>query len=86
MTTWIQPYEQVITYTITHISISVTTLELNVKAGITTDFYDSQHILRRQEYAVIDGEDYQNWTSDDYVAQWVCKKYGLTQLLNSLII
>lgn len=77
MTTWIQPYEQVITYYIDHIQISVSTLELGVKAGIVTDFYDAQNILRRQEFAVMDGEDYQKWETDDYVAQWVCNKYNL---------
>lgn len=79
-TTWIQPYEQVILYEIDHITISITSLELGVKAGITTNFYDRHNELRRQEFAIMEGEDYQKWTTDEYVVKWVCTKYGLVEI------
>lgn len=80
-TTWIQPIEEVIVFKIDHITISITSLELGVKAGITTNFYDNTNTLRRQEFAIMEGEDYQKWETDDYVVQWVCQKYGLTAII-----
>jgi hypothetical protein len=80
MTTWIQPYQQVITYNINHIRISVSSLELGVSAIITTSFYDERDELRRQEIALLDGQEYQDWTTDDYITAWVCKKYNLTPI------
>lgn len=80
MTTWIQPYQQVITYNINHIRISVSSLELGVSAIITTNFYDERDELRRQEIALLDGQEYLDWTTDDYITSWVCKKYNLTPI------
>jgi len=80
MTTWIQPYQQTIVYDINHIRISVSGLVLGVSAVITTNFYDSEDNLRRQEIAVLDGQDYLDWTTDEYVTQWVCNKYNLTPI------
>lgn len=73
----IQPYDQVITYKINKIQITINSLELDIKANITVGFYDDKDILRRSEFAVLEGEEYMNWTTDDYLVNWVCQKYGL---------
>lgn len=78
----IQPYEQIIKYSIVRIDIIISNLELNTKAGITTNFFDDTGTLRRQEFAILEGEEYMDWTTDDYVVNWVCNKYGLQLLGN----
>lgn len=76
----IKPYDEVITYKVTNFSVSVTNLVLKQSANITTSFFDETGTIRRQEFAVLDGIDYINWTNDDYLLNWVCTKYGLVML------
>jgi len=80
MTTYIEPYEQTTTHRITHISISVSNLTLNQQATIITSFYDENNEIRRKEVAILEGADYNAWTTDDYITQWVMFKYGLKPL------
>lgn len=74
----IQPYNEIVTHKINRISIIVSNLELDIKANITTAFYDDTGMLRRSEFTVLEGQDYMNWTTDDYLVKWVCNKYNLT--------
>lgn len=81
MTTYlIEPIEKVIVYEINHIKISINNLELNTKAIVVVNFYDRQSVLRDQQTLVMEGEDYQNWTTDTYVFNWVCQQLGLQPL------
>lgn len=74
----IQPYDEVITYKINRIEIIVSSLELDIKANISTVFYDDTGMVRRSEFAVLEGQEYMEWTTDDYLVNWVCQKYNLT--------
>lgn len=81
MTTYlIEPVEKVIVYEINHIKINISNLELNTKAIVVVNFYDRQSVLRDQQTLVMEGEDYQNWTTDAYVFSWVCHQLGLQPL------
>lgn len=76
----IQPYNQVVSYKIIRIEILISNMELGVKAGITTNFYDEIYQVRRSEFAILEGQEYQDWTTDDYLVNWVCNKYGIVIL------
>lgn len=73
----IKPYDQIIVYKINRIQIVVNSLELDIKANITTNFYDQTGMIRRTEFFVLEGDDYINWTTDDYLLNFVCQKYGI---------
>lgn len=73
----IQPYEEVIIHKVNRIQIVVTNLELDIKANISTVFFDDTGMVRRSEFAVLEGQEYMDWTTDDYLVNWVCNKYGL---------
>lgn len=76
----IQPYEEVIIHKVNRIQIVVTNLELDIKANISTVFFDDRGMVRRSEFAVLEGQEYLDWTTDDYLVNWVCNKYGLVLL------
>jgi hypothetical protein len=80
MTTYIEPYDQILTFRITHISIAVSNLTLNQQATIITSFYDESNEIRRKEVAILEGTEYNEWETDDYITQWVMTKYGLKPL------
>lgn len=81
MTTYlIEPVEKVIVYEMTHIKISINSLELNTKANVVVNFYDKQNNFVDQQNLIMEGEDYQNWTTDTYVFNWVCQQLGLNPL------
>lgn len=73
----IKPYDEVVVYKINRIQIVVSNLELDIKANISTVFYDNTGMVRRSEFAVLEGQEYMDWKTDDYIVKWVCKKYNL---------
>ena len=73
----IQPYEEVIIHKVNRIQILVNSLELDIKANISVVFYDDTGVIRRSEFAVLEGQEYLDWTTDDYLVNWVCQKYNI---------
>jgi hypothetical protein len=81
----IQPIEQVSILEYKYIDVSIADVILGVSATVITTFYDGKNVAYKKEVAVMEGEDYKQWgTDDDYILQWVVKKYNLT-LINSNI-
>jgi hypothetical protein len=76
----IQPVPKVITYYLHYITISVQQLQLNTQAIITVFLYDEKNVCRDTQVLTMEGQDYQNWTSDEYVFDWVCQQLGLKPL------
>ncbi len=58
------------------IKINVLYLELNVKATIQCMCFDCENRLLNNYVFELDGEDYRLWTSDPWLINYVCEKYG----------
>jgi hypothetical protein len=58
-------------------SISVASIVLNEFAYIQVKLFDNEDDIVDTRILVIDGEDYQLWTNDQYLIDWTRKK--LTQ-------
>jgi hypothetical protein len=76
----IKPYNEIIAYKITHFDVFVNNIILKQSATITTSFFDEQNTMRKQTVDVLEGQDYINWTNDDYILNWICVKYDLVLL------
>lgn len=72
----IQPKD--ITQTVNKILIKVIHIELNSYAIIKVQTYDSDEKMITCEQLILSGQDYDNWTTDDYLIQYVCNKYNYT--------
>lgn len=60
------------------IRIQVLALELNKSAIIKVEAYSFDgHILNTYQI-ILEGQDYNNWTNDDYLIQYVCNEFGFT--------
>ena len=76
----IQPFDksETTTSTITSIQVSVVDIILGVSVKIITQYFDKDRgVYLTQD--TLTGDDYKNWgTDDDYIVNWICKKYNLT--------
>jgi hypothetical protein len=55
-------------------------MKLKDSANIIVNFYDTDNIVRRCEYFVLEGQEYINWTNDDYLLNLICSKYNIVML------
>jgi hypothetical protein len=62
------------------ISLNVLSFELNLRAIIRVRFYSSDTKILNSEEFVLDGEEYTNWQTDDYLIDYVSSKYGIITL------
>lgn len=76
----IRPYTQTISYNISYFDVRVTDIRLKESAGITVNFYDTTNTVRRCEFFVLEGQDYVNWTNDDFLLNLICTKFNLVML------
>ena len=60
------------------IKIKVLALELNISAIIKIEAYSFDGNILNTYQIILQGQDYQNWTNDDYLIQYVCKEFGFT--------
>ena len=75
----IEPIEQITRLEYKYIEVSVSEINLGVSATIITVFMDATGVAYKREVATLEGEDYYAWgTDDDYILEWVVKKYNLT--------
>ena len=74
MTSYINIQPKDITQTVSKILIKVSNLELNSYAIIKVQTYDSSEKMITSESFVL--SDYDNWTTDNYLIDYVCNKYG----------
>ena len=85
MTYQIQPIikTETFTSTIDYINVSVKEVTLNKAATIFTEFYKSNGVCIEIKTDYLLGDDYLAWGNDDnYVINWVCKRYNLTLIEN----
>ncbi len=61
----------------TKIEIKIVNLELNIRTYVVVKFYSDDSKLLNIEDFLLDGEDYANWTNDNYLINYVCNKYNL---------
>jgi hypothetical protein len=78
MSIQIKPKQEIITLTITSINIFVSQVQINQNANITVAFYDENGVCVKNEGFVLEGENYENWTTDASLINYVCQKYNLT--------
>jgi hypothetical protein len=72
----VKPQEPII---MNSISITVTEIELNVKANIRVIFYDNEFNSIKTEYLVLQQPDYSNWGTDDqFIINWTLQQLGLS--------
>jgi len=76
----IRPYTQTISYNISYFDVRVNDMKLKDSANIIVNFYDTDNIVRRCEYFVLEGQEYINWTNDDYLLNLICSKYNIVML------
>ena len=71
----VKPQEPII---MNSISITVTEIELNVKANIRVVFYDNDYNSIKTEYLILQQPDYSYWGTDDqFIVNWALQKLGL---------
>ena len=61
---------------ISKIKIKVMNLVLNESAMIEVKSFDDENKLLNTYYFELNGNDYQMWTNDSYIINYVCNKYG----------
>ena len=60
------------------ISIRVSDIQINKYAIISVETFNvDSKLINRKEF-ILDGINYQNWTNDDYLIQYVCNEFGFT--------
>ena len=52
-------------------SVSLVSLQLNQSASFSVTIYDANNSVIAFKTLVMSGQDYTNWTTDDYVYTWV---------------
>jgi len=73
----IQEKDIIETLKVKKISIAVSSLILGVKCDILVNLYNDETTFLRQDVLTLQGEDYQNWGSDDeYITEYVLSQYG----------
>ena len=61
---------------ISKIKIKVMNLILNESAMIKVESFDNENKLLNTYYFELNGRDYQMWTNDIWLMNYVCEKYG----------
>jgi hypothetical protein len=61
---------------ISKIKIKVINLVLNESAMIEVKSFDDENKLLNTYYFELNGNDYQMWTNDNFIINYVCDKYG----------
>ena len=61
---------------ISKIKIKVINLVLNESAMIKVESFDDENKLLNTYYFELNGRDYQMWTNDSWLINYVCEKYG----------
>jgi len=61
---------------ISKIKIKVINLVLNESAMIEVKSFNDENKLLNTYYFELNGYDYQMWTSDNFIIDYVCNKYG----------
>ena len=61
---------------ISKIKIKVINLVLNESAMIKVESFDDENKLLNTYYFELNGNDYQMWTNDNFIINYVCDKYG----------
>ena len=64
-----------ITQTVSKILIKVSNLELNSYAIIKVQTYDSSEKMITCELFILSGNEYDMWSTDNYLIDYVCNKY-----------
>ena len=78
MTSYINIQPKDITQTVSKILIKVSNLELNSYAIIKVQTFDSNDGMITHEQFILSGLDYDNWTNDNFLIEYVCNKYNYT--------
>jgi hypothetical protein len=78
MTSYINIQPKDITQTVSKILIKVSNLELNSYAIIKVQTYDSSEKMITSESFVLSGTEYDMWSTDNYLIEYVCNKYNYT--------
>ena len=78
MTSYINIQPKDITQTVSKILIKVSNLELNSYAIIKVQTYDSSEKMITSESFVLSGTEYDMWSPDNYLIEYVCNKYNYT--------
>jgi len=76
MTSYINIQQKDITQTVSKILIKVSNLELNSYAIIKVQTYDSNENMITCESFILSGLEYDLWSTDNYLIDYVCNKYG----------
>ena len=77
----IQPIIKTETFTskIEYINVYVKDIVLNISATIFTEYYKSNGVCIEVTSDILSGDEYTAWGNDDnYIINWICKKYSLT--------
>lgn len=81
----IEPKSDTTTVWYDYISISVTNLVLNQECCVNTSFYDKDMSMLKQKWFVLKQPDYDKWTTDQWLIEYVCNLYGL-KLKNGTLV
>ena len=76
MTSYINIQPKDITQTVSKILIKVSNIELNSYAIIKVQTYDSSEKMITCESFILSGTEYDMWSTDNYLIEYVCNKYG----------
>ena len=68
---------------VTSFSVEVTQLNLDVNANILVYFYGVYGLLKTESF-LLEQPDYDKWTSDKWLIDFVIQKYGLTLQNNNI--
>ena len=58
------------------IKINVTNIELNMSAIVRVELYSDDYKILDTNVFTLNGDEYNNWSNDDYLINYVCVKYG----------
>ena len=72
--------EKQIILTAFKVEIQCINIDLNSSATINVKFYDSNNAIIHSEFLVIIKPDYESWTNDDWLINYILDKYELTQI------
>jgi len=71
------------TLTATSFSVYVNNLVLNTSCTLMTILYDEHNNIIKNESYLLQGQEYQDWTTDDYIITFVRNLYDLPPLNNN---
>jgi hypothetical protein len=80
----VQTKEVVTTRVITQVEILEGNIQLNQSARFPVRLSDSNGNLVSMEFVIIEGDDYDNWTSDDsYIASLILTRLGIEPIVEA---